>query len=268
MPKPTIVAIPGAWHSPAAFETVTKKLEALGYTVLSRQMPSVGSDPPPEDLSDDVAAVRDLVLKAIGDSNDVVVVPHSWSGIVAGSALVGLGKKQREANGEKGGVIRTAFMCSFVVPEGVSLMDVINHEIPGWWDIKVLFLFVLNRLYIWMSDTHDKKGPYTFPNDPNIFYNDLSAEEQQKWMSKLQTHAFATKKAKSTGAAWKEIPSSYLICEDDNAIPKVAQEAMTKGAKDAGAEMEIEVIKASHSPFLSQPDRVVEFIRRAAGEKV
>ena len=139
MSKPQIVFIPGAWHSPAAFETISKKLEDLGYGVHSRQMPSVGNDNPPEDLSQDIAALREIVAQAIGDGRDVIVVPHSWAGIVTGSGLVGLGKMQREEKGEKGGVVRGAYICSFITPEGVSLMDSLQHQIPDWWDIEVCF---------------------------------------------------------------------------------------------------------------------------------
>lgn len=138
MSKPQIVLIPGAWHTPACFSDLTKRLESHGYTVHSTQLPSVGNDDnPPEDLSRDIAAVQELVTKAIGDGNDVIVVPHSWAGIVAGSGLVGYGKKQREEKGLKGGVVKGAYMCSFIVPEGVSLMDAIQHNIPDWWEIKV-----------------------------------------------------------------------------------------------------------------------------------
>lgn len=88
---------------------------------------------PPTDLTKDIAVLRDLVTKAIGDGNDVVVVPHSWAGIVAGSALIGFGKKEREAKGEKGGVVKTAYMCAFLAPEGVSLIDALQGQIPDWW---------------------------------------------------------------------------------------------------------------------------------------
>ena len=35
---------------------------------------------------------------------------------------------------------------------------------------------------------------------------------------------------------------------------------------EAGSNMETERVKASHSPFLSKPDAVVAYLRRAAGE--
>jgi len=137
MAKPQIVLIPGAWHKPECFSIIIPKLEAHGYTVHTRQMPSVTESDPPTDLSRDVAAARDLVTKAIGGGNDVVVVPHSWAGLVAGSAFGGMGKKEREAKGEKGGIVRAAYMCAFMAPEGVSLLDAIQHQIPDWWYIGV-----------------------------------------------------------------------------------------------------------------------------------
>jgi hypothetical protein len=139
MSKPQIVLIPGAWHTPEAFSLIISKLESHGYVVHCSQLPSVDPNPsdPLTDLTKDITVVRDLVTKAIGDGNDVVVAPHSWSGIVAGSALTGMGKKEREAKGEKGGVVRTAYMCAFMAPEGVSLMDSLQGQIPEWWYVEV-----------------------------------------------------------------------------------------------------------------------------------
>lgn len=60
----------------------------------------------------------------------------------------------------------------------------------------------------------------------------------------------------------------YLVCEDDRAIPVFAQYAMVDACKKEGAPMETERIFASHNPFLSRPDEVVGFVRRATGEKI
>jgi hypothetical protein len=102
----------------------------------------------------------------------------------------------------------------------------------------------------------------------NVFYNDLPEDQQRYWFSKTKTHTFASKQAKATAESWKEIPTSYLLCEDDLAIPAFAQEAMTGMVKEMGGEIEVERIKSSHSPFLSQPDAVVNWLRRVAGEKI
>lgn len=83
-------------------------------------------------------------------------------------------------------------------------------------------------------------------------------------MSKLKPHALATKLAKSSGEAYRTIPSVYLICEEDNGIPPEAQEGMVKAAQDAGADLKAERLKSSHSPFLSRPEETADFLLRAA----
>ena len=100
------------------------------------------------------------------------------------------------------------------------------------------------------------------------FYHDLSPEQAENWASKLQPHSYATKFIGTSSSSWRIIPSSYLICEDDRAIPVFVQEAMVKACKHAGADMVTEKVFSGHSPFLSKPDETVDFLRRAAGKKV
>lgn len=251
MSKPQLVLIPGAWHTPEAFSVLIPKLEAHGYTVHTTQLPSVDApaDNVPTEPNKDIEAVRSLVTKAIGAGNDVIVAPHSWGGIVAGSALSGLGKKEREAKGEKGGVMRTAYMCAFMAPQNFSLSDALQGQIPDWWYID---------------------GPYarTRPHAANVFYNDLPEAQQQKWYAGTRTQASATMTAKAAATSWMEIPTSYLLCENDLAIPPQAQEGMTEMAKGMGGEVEVTRVKSGHSPFLSVPDEVVAWLRRVAGEVV
>lgn len=230
----------------ACMATLTSQLESHGYTIHARQLPAVGNSKPPSDLSEDIAAVRALIEEAIGNGNDVVVFPHSWGGLVTQSALNGLSKKEREAAGKAGGVVRTGYLAAFIVPEGVSLIDSIPG-IPGWWDIK---------------------DPYVHAIDPDIFYNDLPAEEQKKWFDQLQSQSLGTFYAKTTGACWKAVPTSYLLCEQDKAIPAAAQEAMVNGVKEAGGDIETTRIDAGHSPFLSRVEETVAWMRKVAGEKV
>jgi pimeloyl-ACP methyl ester carboxylesterase len=66
-----------------------------------------------------------------------------------------------------------------------------------------------------------------------------------------------------TYEAFFKIPTAYLICSEDKALPPVYQEAMVKYAKP---DM-VERIKSGHSPFISQPNVVADFLMRAAGSK-
>jgi pimeloyl-ACP methyl ester carboxylesterase len=99
-----------------------------------------------------------------------------------------------------------------------------------------------------------------------IFYNDLSDSEAQKWVSKLNRHATKSFEAPCTWAAWKHIPSTYLYCGKDNAVTPAGEEAMIN---QPGANFRVvRFEEASHSPFLSMPKETADVIRRAAGEKI
>lgn len=137
MSKPQIVLVHGAWHNPAAFAPLTSRLEPLGYTIHVPDLPSVGSSSPPEDFSQDIAALRAVVDTAIGTGNDVVVICHSWGGMVGGSALVGYSKSEREAEGKTGGVVRCGYLAAFMAPVGVSLLDLTGGQYMPWYDVKV-----------------------------------------------------------------------------------------------------------------------------------
>jgi len=60
-----------------------------------------------------------------------------------------------------------------------------------------------------------------------------------------------------TEVAWKEIPSTYIICEEDQAIPVFAQEAMSARATS------VVRINTDHSPFLCAPADLAKLISRA-----
>ncbi|KAH7412130.1 hypothetical protein DE146DRAFT_642303 [Phaeosphaeria sp. MPI-PUGE-AT-0046c] len=131
-------------------------------------------------------------------------------------------------------------MAAFMVSEGVNLM---GGALGG-------------KKAAWL----DEQDPYIYARDPHIFYNDLSADEQRHWFSLIQSQAYGTFYAAAPAASWKEIPTSYLLCEDDAAIPSAAQEGMTVAAREAGGEVEVTRLKSGHSPFLSKVEETAEWV--------
>lgn len=162
MSKPHIVLVTGAWHLPACMSPVTSKLTALGYTIHARQMPAIGNPSPPKDLSEDIAAVDDMVTEAIGSGgNDVIVICHSWGGIITGSALKGLSKKEREAQGKKGGVVRTGYVAAFMMGEGSCLLDGTGGREPPWSSVEVCqhSSFILHVIrYLELQEEEEERG--------------------------------------------------------------------------------------------------------------
>ena len=76
-------------------------------------------------------------MKESDAGNDIVVVGHSWGGIVVTGALDGLGKVQREQEGKSGGVFKIAYLCAFAPLENVSLIDAQGGQILDFYDVKV-----------------------------------------------------------------------------------------------------------------------------------
>ena len=103
-------------------------------------------------------------------------------------------------------------------------------------------------------------------NTAHVFYNDVPESEVQSYVDAIQPHSYRTLYHEQSFAPWKHFPSTYIICEQDNAIPLQAQEGMISAAKAAcptSFDM-VERCSASHSPFLSMPEKVADFLVKAA----
>ena len=99
----------------------------------------------------------------------------------------------------------------------------------------------------------------------HIFYNDLPKSNTDDLTSKLVHQSKPSFYTPLTYPAYQDVSVSYLLCEQDNAIPFAAQQAM---AGIGGPNVISHVCSASHSPMLSAPGKVVEVIRGAAGEVI
>lgn len=104
----------------------------------------------------------------------------------------------------------------------------------------------------------------------HILYNDLEHNEALKavWRLKPQSYGINTSSTPDQIAGLKGIPLSYLLCNNDNAVPWQVQTMTVEGFKGVGIEVYAEVADSGHSPFLKVPKETARFIRRAAGEKV
>jgi hypothetical protein len=62
------------------------------------------------------------------------------------------------------------------------------------------------------------------------------------------------------------IPTAFLLCEEDRAIPVAVQQVLVDRARRRGAEIETEKIQTGHTPWLVVPDQVVAYLKKHAGE--
>ena len=145
MSKPTFLFCPGAWHTTDFFDKIIAILKPLGYRCITVPMPSVGSVPATKGIDEDIAAIRTAVLEEVEAGREVVINAHSWAGIPVSSALYDLGKDEGQRDGSTGAVTKLTFVTSFVIPEGMSLLDAMGG-IPDAWVIDKVRRPVLKYL--------------------------------------------------------------------------------------------------------------------------
>ncbi|KAG9046973.1 hypothetical protein FS837_003263 [Tulasnella sp. UAMH 9824] len=247
--KPTIILIPGAWHTPDGFVALSKFLESAGYHTIPVSLPSVGASPPLDDFQPDVAAIRDVVTSCVDAGQDVILFMHSYASLPGCEAIKGLTKSDREREGKAGGVKHLIFCSAFVLPEGVSPLDTRNGEPWPW--------FVL-------SD--DSKIVTPAPGIPEqLFYNDLPPDTVSKLVEELKPQSYCIFSSSITYAAYREVPSTYFYNERDATILLEGQKAMVAGS---GVKFGEETFDAGHCGFIGKPEEVALAVRRVAGEQV
>lgn len=129
--SPTVVFIHGSWHTPKHFERVCELFQAHRFPTSCKLQPSVGKLPP-IGLMEDAECIRTDLKELIDtQSKDVIVIAHSYGGVVATQAIdKEFGKKDREAKGKTGGIIRIVYVCAFIVPLGESLGTTLGGAPP------------------------------------------------------------------------------------------------------------------------------------------
>ena len=103
-----------------------------------------------------------------------------------------------------------------------------------------------------------------------MFYNDMEPSIAAAHASTLTHHSIPAFLSIVTHAGYKHIPSTYVFCEQDVAVPLRLQEYIVARAEAAepvfGGAFKRVILPSGHSPFLSMPMRIVEIIETAIQE--
>lgn len=223
----SIVLVHGAWHGPWAWSKVAGPLRDRGFDVHALANPSSGPDTSAlGDAYDDAENLRKTLAALDGRA---LVVAHSYGGIVATEGAAGATN-----------VDHMLYLTSFMLDEGESLFATVGGVEPDWW----------------IKDEHERS---LMPGRPEeIFFNDCSPDDAADAVSRLEPQSLPSFQQPVRSVAWRDVPSTYVICDNDNAIPVFAQEHLSQRAGD------VRRMGASHSPFLSMPDPVVDLIAELA----
>jgi pimeloyl-ACP methyl ester carboxylesterase len=125
----TFLLVHGAWHSGRCWDRVVPRLEAAGHRVLAPSLTGYGDQA--HLLSPDVGLGThiDDVVRLLEDQDDVVLVGHSYAGMVISGA----------ANRVPERIARLVFLDAMVPEDGETAADVIpvtkqliDSAVDGW----------------------------------------------------------------------------------------------------------------------------------------
>ncbi|KAF7540215.1 hypothetical protein G7054_g1601 [Neopestalotiopsis clavispora] len=234
--KPDIVLVQGSFQLPEVYYKLADTLRTAGYTVHQPILPTLTEpDLASKTLSDDALAIQTVVQSLVEVGKRVVVAMHSYGGLVGSEAIVkDLSFDQRQSDGRPGGVAHLFYFAAFILTEGQSVLGVFGESPNN--EVK-------------------PNGRFTIKNAAEILYNDLPQEEALSWQSKIIDQSYAVQEYKMTNEAYRFIPSTYAVCEDDRGPPPQYQEMFgsTAGSK-------IIKINSGHSPMLSHTSELAQMI--------
>ena len=216
-----VVLVHGAWHGAWCWARVIDELDALGVSSIAVELPLTG-------LRDDAVTARAAIERA---GPGVVVVGHSYGGMVISQAAAGVDD-----------VGRLVYLAAFMTDEDedeISIM--VAHDSP----LLGAVVAVDGGAGIDPAQAHA------------LFYADSDAATVEGILPLLRPMRGGTG---MTGApAWKSIPSTYVVCSEDGALPPAAQREM---ATRAEAVVEL---PTDHSPFLTRPVELASLIASYVG---
>jgi len=223
--KPTIVLVHGAWADATGWQEVITILQREGYKVRAVQNPLIS-------LANDVETTK-RVIDAETRANAVVAVGHSYGGTAITGAAAG-------NTNVKALVFLSAFTPDAGEPFGAFLQ---KYPTP----LATSLVFEGEFAYI---------DPAKFRD---VFAGDVPEREARVMAATQKPLSGGILGQAPAAAAWRTIPSWYLVTQEDQAIhPDLQRFYATR------MNARVTEIRASHVAFVSRPREVARLIVEAA----
>jgi pimeloyl-ACP methyl ester carboxylesterase len=221
----TIVLVHGAWADGSSWQHVIPLLVGEGFTVVSAAIPLAS-------IAGDVAVAKRLIDAQQGP---VVVVGHSYGGAVITGAAAG--------NPKVKGLV---YVAAFAPDSGESL-GAVSSRYPATPAVAAAAPDAAGFLWIDQAKFHD------------VFCHDVP-DGEALIMSIIQRPLSGTVFGETqTVAAWKTVPSWYVVAAGDRAISPDQERFYAARMKAQTTE-----INSSHVAMISHPTEVANIIVEAA----
>jgi pimeloyl-ACP methyl ester carboxylesterase len=230
----TYVLVHGAWMGQFAWAAVRPGLEAKGHTVITLDLPAHGDDQTPAEAAS-LDSYRDAVIAAIGARQEIVLVGHSFGGVVISAVAEAIPDQ-----------IKTLiYLAAYLPRSGESLYqlsqeDSASHVGPYW-----------------RQDDPARYTPATIAAEGivEVFGADCAPADQALLVERHRAEPvppLATPVVLSE-ARYGRVARAYIETLHDNAVSHLLQSLMlSRSPIERRAQL-----ATSHSPFFSAPAELV-----------
>jgi pimeloyl-ACP methyl ester carboxylesterase len=224
----------GAFHGAWCWHKTVAELEKRGHAAKAIDLPGQGDDRTPLKQVTLDAMVERILKEMDAVPGPVVLVGHSLGGI----PISVTGERAPER-------IKTlVYLSAFLPRDGEALLDIEKRN---------------PKVVVPNSMTFDEErvsGTIMADKVRDIFYHDCSEADVAFAKARLRPQALAAlmTPVQLTPARFGRIPRVYIECTDDRALSSEIQRDMISKSPP----VDVRSLHASHSPFLSMPDKLAE----------
>ena len=228
--------IHGSGHGAWCWRDLLPLLREMGHDATAIDLPSHGSDPTPVQQVT-LARYADAILEALEPGT--TLVGHSMGGYP-----ISLAAEQAPDR-----IARLVYLCAYTPWDGMSLADMrklAKHQ-P--------LLPALMKSADGLSVTFDPAMVR------DLFYHDCLEGTLEYALTRLCPQAIAPQATPvALGPSYASVPRSYVICEDDRAIPPELQDRMAARFEP----QDVHRMQCSHSPFFADPKALAALLDHIA----
>lgn len=232
MAKPVrYILVHGSCHGAWCWRDVLSKLDSAAAI----DLPSHGKDTTEISEVTLESYVDALVNEVNKSEEDVVLVGHSAAGITIASVAERIPNR----------VSRLIYLCAYAPQNGDALNEMRKRA------KRQLVMPAIVMSEDGLSYTVDPEKA------PGIFYHDCTSSEIDFAMAHLGPQPILPQQTPvKLGDNYESVPRSYILCKDDHTVPPEEQEKIVAD----WPEEDVYRLNCGHSPFLSQPEVLVELL--------